>query len=54
VSVFITGRQYNDGRVEREITVNGSAHTDGRLSADEARSAARMLIEAADELDPLG
>jgi hypothetical protein len=54
VKVFITGRQYNDGRVEREITVNGSAHTDDRLSAGEARSAARMLVDAADELDQLG
>lgn len=53
VRVFISGRQMHDGRIEREITLAGRPDQDDRLSADDARAAARMLIEAADELDRL-
>ncbi|MGD9620077.1 MAG: hypothetical protein AB7G47_09720 [Mycolicibacterium sp.] len=51
VTVSITGRQQNSGAVEREIQVTGSALSDDRLTATEARIAAPMLLAAADELD---
>ncbi|MGD9621442.1 MAG: hypothetical protein AB7G47_13925 [Mycolicibacterium sp.] len=54
VRVYISGRQYQDGRVERVITVTGPPDNDDVLTAAEARAAARMLLEAADELDKLG
>lgn len=54
VRVFIGGRQYQDGRIERVITVTGPPDNDDVLTAVEARAAARMLLEAADEIDRLG
>lgn len=53
VAVFISGRQMQDGRIEREITLSGRPHQDDRLSADDARIAARLLLDAAAELDQL-
>ena len=55
VTVYISGVQTGDGRIEREILVSPNTFgDDGYMPAATARRLASALVEAADELDRLG
>ncbi|BBY15771.1 hypothetical protein [Mycolicibacterium litorale] len=50
-TIRITGRQYEDGRTEREVLVEGGI--DNALSVDEAKQLAAALLCAAEEVERL-
>ncbi|MCH9728535.1 MAG: hypothetical protein K0U84_02430 [Actinomycetia bacterium] len=53
VKVLISGQQDQDGRVVRDIMIEGEEFSEGFMPVEQARMAAEVMIEAANEIDQL-